>query len=192
MMVRRPSTVGELISLRHTIDRVFDDPFVRAFPVSRATRRMPMDVIDTSSAIEVEAALPGISPDDIEVSMLGDVLTVAAGRDAQDVPNEGGYQVREVRKGRVVRSLSLPTGLRVDEATASFEHGLLRVSIPKATAAMRRVIPITAPVAASVVDAAPVDDGAVAPVDGGTTDADPVASAVDAAAATDTTSTPEA
>ncbi len=184
MMVRRPSTFGELISLRHTIGRVFDDPFVRAIPVSRATRRMPMDVIDTSDAIVVEAALPGVRPDDIEVSMLGEVLTVAAGRDAQGAPDEGGYQVREVRKGRVVRSLSLPTGLRVEEATAAFEHGLLRVSIPKATAATRRVIPITASVAASVVD--------VAPGDGGTTDATPVAAAGDAASAADTTSTPDA
>jgi HSP20 family protein len=130
------------------MDRVFDDPFFHTVPLARATRRMPLDVIDTQGALVLEAALPGVRPEDIDISVLEDVLTVTAGTDAQEQSTEsGGYQVREVRRGRISRSVTLPHGLRTDEASASFENGLLRLSIPKAQAAERRQIPITAPTA---------------------------------------------
>jgi HSP20 family protein len=127
------------------MDRVFDDPFFHTVPLARATRRMPLDVIDTQGALILEAALPGVRPEDIDVSVLEDVLTVTAGTDSQEQSGSGDYQVREVRRGRISRSVTLPHGLRTDEATASFENGLLRLSIPKAQAAERRQIPITAP-----------------------------------------------
>ena len=143
MMARRPSTFGELISLRRTMDRLFDDPFFRALPVSRSAQRMQLEVIDTPDSLMLEAALPGVRPEDIEVSVLGDVLTLTAGTDVTDSTLHAGYEVREVRRGRVSRSVSLPQGLRLDDATASFENGLLQLTIPKAKLAERRQIPIS-------------------------------------------------
>ena len=143
MMVRRPSTFGELISLRRTMDRLFDDPFFRTMPAARGVRRMPMDVIDTPDALILEAALPGVRPEDIEVSVLGDVLTLMAGADAAESPAHAGYEVREVRRGRVSRSVTLPQGLRTEDAIASFENGLLQLTIPKAKLAERRQIHIS-------------------------------------------------
>jgi HSP20 family protein len=150
MMVRRPSTFGELISLRRTMDRVFDDPFFHTVPLTRGVRRMPLDVIDTPGSLLLEAALPGVRPEDIEVSVLDDVLTVSAGTDVQDTAEAAGYQVREVRRGRVMRTVTLPHGLRTEDATATFENGLLRLAIPKAQPIERRVIPITAQVPQAV------------------------------------------
>ncbi len=118
MMVRRPSPFGELISLRRTMDRVLDDPFFQ-MPMPRQTRRMPLDVFDTPDALVLEAALPGVAPADIEVSVLGDVLTLTAGTDATEAAVRGGHQVREVRRGRMTRSVTLPRDLRTDEASAS-------------------------------------------------------------------------
>jgi HSP20 family protein len=143
MMVRRPSTFGELISLRRTMDRVFADPFFRPVPAVRTGRRMPLDVIDTPDALILEAALPGIKPEDVDISVLGDVLTLTAGSDEESSTVEGEYQVREVRRGRVSRSVSLPSGLRPDDATATFEYGLLRLSIPRELPAERRHIPLS-------------------------------------------------
>ncbi|MCY7419940.1 MAG: Hsp20/alpha crystallin family protein [Chloroflexi bacterium] len=175
-MVRRPSTFGELISLRRTMDRVLDDPFFQ-MPMARQTRRMPLDVFDTPDALVLEAALPGVAPADIEVSVLGDVLTLTAGTDATDAVVRGGYQVREVRRGRMTRSVTLPRDLRTDEASASFENGMLRLSIPKATPVERRWIAISVPDrateatsaseatpvtgAAHATDAAPSDEAAI-------------------------------
>ena len=143
MMARRPSTFGELISLRRTMDRLFDDPFFRTVPTTRGVRRMPLDVIDTPDSLILEAALPGVRPEDIDVSVLGDVLTLTAGSDATDSTMQAGYEVRELRRGRVSRSVNLPQGLRLEDATASFENGMLQLTIPKARLAERRQIHIS-------------------------------------------------
>ena len=91
-MIRRPSTFGELVSLRRTMDRLFDDAFFRhraleaPWPAADAagrhsTRRTP---------IILEAALPGIRPEDVEVTVLEDTLTVIAGKEqASARPGEG-------------------------------------------------------------------------------------------------------
>jgi HSP20 family protein len=164
MMVRRPSPFGELISLRRTMDRVFDDPFFQTIPLSRGVRRMPLDVLDTPDSLILEAALPGVRPEDIEVSVLDDELTLAAGSEDQQSTDAAGYQVREVRRGRVSRTVTLPHGLRTSEATASFENGLLRLTIPKAQLIERRVIPIT--VAAPVAQVVDAGNGAAAVTEG--------------------------
>jgi HSP20 family protein len=168
MMVRRPSPFGELISLRRTMDRVFADPFFRPVPVARTGRRMPLDVIDTADALLLEAALPGVRPEDVDISVLGDVLTVTAGSDEESSAADGEYQVREVRRGRVSRSVSLPSGLRPDEASATFEHGLLRLSIPRELPAERRHIPLSmaaSSTATEVTDGAKADGQAASPAD---------------------------
>jgi len=168
MMVRRPSPFGELISLRRTMDRVFADPFFRPVPAVRTGRRMPLDVIDTADALILEAALPGVKPEDVDISVLGDVLTVTAGSDEESSTADGDHQVREVRRGRVSRSVSLPSGLRPDEASATFEHGLLRLSIPRVLPAERRRIPLSvaaASTATEVNDGANADEQAASPAD---------------------------
>jgi HSP20 family protein len=147
MMIRRTSPFGELLSLRRAMERMFDDPFVRGVQASRAdSRRMPLDVIETPDTIVLEAALPGVKPEEVEVSVMGDVLTVTAGSESVEDSDDDGYRWREVRRGRVTRSVTLPQGLHAEQATASFENGLLRLSIPKAQPADRVRIPVTAPV----------------------------------------------
>ena len=89
MMVRRPSPFGELISLRRTMDRMFADPFFRPAPAARTVRRMPLDVIDTPDALVLEAALPGVKPEDVDISVLGDMLTLTAGSDEESVERRG-------------------------------------------------------------------------------------------------------
>ena len=154
MMVRRPSTFGELISLRRTMDRVFADPFFRPVPAVRTGRRMPLDVIDTPDTLILEAALPGVKPEDVDISILGDVLTLTAGSEQESSTIDGDYQLREVRRGRVSRSVTLPAGLLADEASATFEHGLLRLSIPRALPAERRHIQLSLDAASTGVGSA--------------------------------------
>ena len=147
MMIRSTSPFGELLSLRRAMERMFDDPFFRPANGSRAaSRRMPLDVIETPEALVLEAALPGVKPEEVEVSVMGDVLTVTAGSESDAETEDNGYRLREVRHGRVSRTVTLPQGLHADQATASFENGLLRLSIPKAQPADRVRIPVTSPV----------------------------------------------
>ncbi len=148
MMTRHTSPFGELLQLRRAMERMFDDPFFRPAVVSRASgRRLPLDVMETPEALVIEAALPGVKPEEVEVSVLGDVLTLTAGSDSATASDEDGYRWREVRRGKVSRSVTLPQGVAADQATASFENGLLRLSIPKTQRADRVRIPVTASVA---------------------------------------------
>ena len=82
----------------------------RARPRSTA-RRMPLDVFETPEAVVIEAALPGIRPEEVEVSVLGDTLTLTAGSESEDRSDENGYRWREVRRGKVTRSVTLPQGV---------------------------------------------------------------------------------
>jgi HSP20 family protein len=146
-MIRRTSPAGELLSLRQAMDRLFDETFTRplAGPNSEDGRAMPLDIYTTPDSLIVEAALPGVKPEDVDVSILGDTLTLTATSATERSAEQGGYHVQEVRRGRFVRSVALPAGLRTDAATANFEHGMLHLAIPKAEQAKARQIPVTAP-----------------------------------------------
>ncbi|MFN8520840.1 MAG: Hsp20/alpha crystallin family protein [Chloroflexota bacterium] len=145
MIVRHTSPFGELLQLRRAMARMIDDPFIRA--VGTSTRRLPLDVLETPEALVIEAALPGVKPEEVEVSVLGDVLTLTAGSETESTSEDDGYRWREVRRGKVSRSVTLPQGVAADQATATFENGLLRLSIPKTQPADRLRIPVTTPVA---------------------------------------------
>jgi HSP20 family protein len=153
MMVRPTSSFGELIALRRAVERMFDDPFFRpvATPrTSRATRRLALDVLETGDSLVLEAALTGIRPDEVDISVEGVVLTISAGSDADTTSETEGVRVREIRRGRVSRSVTLPQGVDASGATATFENGLLRLAIPKAQPIERVRIPVTAPIAGQV------------------------------------------
>jgi HSP20 family protein len=147
MMVRHSSPFGELLQLRRAMERMFDEPFFRPAGASRVTaRRLPLDVFETPQALVIEAALPGVKPEEVEISVSGDVLTLTAGSESTDEADQDGYRWREVRRGRMSRSVALPQGVAAEQATAVFENGLLRLSIPKAQPAEAIRIPVTAPV----------------------------------------------
>jgi HSP20 family protein len=146
-MIRRTSPLGDLLSLRSAMDRIFDDTVFR--PIARGTSEdslaMPLDIYSTGDALVLEAALPGIRPEDVDIQVLGDTLTLTATSATERAGDKGGYHLREVRRGRFSRTVTLPSGLRTDSAVASFEHGLLTLSFPKAEQARPRQIPVTSP-----------------------------------------------
>jgi HSP20 family protein len=143
-IIRRSSPFGELLSLRQAMDRLFEESFIRPRGLLPDEGfAMPLDVYSTPDALVVEAALPGVKPEDVEISVLGETLTLTAISSSEQRAEESGYLFQEVRRGHFSRTVSLPTSLKPDAATATFEHGMLRLSIPKAEAARPRQIRIT-------------------------------------------------
>jgi HSP20 family protein len=144
-LIRRPSPFGEMLSLRQAMDRLFEDSFVRAPGGGLGVSASPLalDAYSTADSFVVEAALPGVKPEDVEVSLLGDTMTINATSREEQERDEEGYSYREIRRGSFSRTVSLPSGLDADGATASFENGMLRLSIPKAEEAKPRQIRIT-------------------------------------------------
>jgi HSP20 family protein len=134
-LVRRPSPFSELVTLRQAMDRLFEDTVFRpltAYPGNGDFARLPLDVRTTPDALLVEAALPGINPDDVDITVENGTLTIRAEDRSERSSDEGGWVVREISRGSVMRTVTLPTGLEADKTEATFEHGVLKLRIPKA------------------------------------------------------------
>jgi HSP20 family protein len=144
-MTRRPSPFGELLSLRLALDRLFEDSFVRPMGWGNGSFEagLPVDVTTTTDELVVEAQLPGIKPEDVDITIENGTLQIRAeiASDRQD--GEGDYLVREIRRGTVSRTIGLPNGLQADKADATFENGVLKLRIPKAEEVKPRQIRIT-------------------------------------------------
>ena len=88
----------------------------------------------TKDALLVEAALPGVKPEDVDITIENGTLAIRAETDAErsDTDGDSRWLVREISRGTFVRTVSLPNGLEADRAQATFENGVLSLRIPKA------------------------------------------------------------
>jgi len=144
-IVRRPSPFGELMSLRSAMDRLFEDSFVgrpSAFGFD-GQMTLPLDVTRTADELVVEAALPGIKPEDVEITVEDGTLSIRGEFREQRNEGEGESLVQEIRRGTVSRAVTLPNGLEPDKAQATFEHGVLTLRIPKAESVKPKQIRIS-------------------------------------------------
>ncbi|HWH24107.1 MAG TPA: Hsp20/alpha crystallin family protein [Candidatus Limnocylindria bacterium] len=151
-LIRRQNPFGELVSLRQAMDRLFEDSYVRPSNGTLGEHALSVDVYNTADALVVEAALPGVKPEDVDISVLGNALTISATTAAEQTSDEDGHAYREIRRGSFSRTLSLPSGLNTEAASADFENGLLRLSIPKAEEAKPRQIRIATGTGGSAAD----------------------------------------
>jgi HSP20 family protein len=144
-IVRRPSPFGELLSLRQAMDRLFEDSFVHptGWTGGSAETALPIDVATTADELVVEAALPGIRPDDVDITVEDGTLTIRGTTASDRQDGEGEYLVREIRRGMFARSMSLPAGLEADRAVATFDNGVLTLRIPRAEEVKPRQIRIS-------------------------------------------------
>ena len=164
-MTRRPSPFSELVTLRQAMDRLFDDTVFRpltAYTTNGELARLPLDVKATPDALLVEASLPGFAPEDVEITVENGTLTIRAEDKREETREDGNWVVREISRGSVMRTVTLPTGLEVDKAEATFEHGVLRLRFPKAEQVKPRQIRIQ-PVTPG--DATQVEAGEPAPAE---------------------------
>ena len=137
-------------ALQGDINRAFED-FWRTFQMpmleawsgaSNGGALSRVDVRDTGKAIEVVAELPGMEESDLEVSVADGLLIIRGEKISEREERDQGYLLRERSFGRVERSVPLPEGLDVDAAKATFQSGLLTVTIPKTEAgqaALKRI-----------------------------------------------------
>jgi len=123
----------ELTSLRDAMDRLFEESIVWPRSVlAPMTQGFAVDVYETKNDVVVKASLPGVNPDDIEISIVGDTLTIKGEvKEEKDIKEEN-YIRREHRYGSFSRSLTLPVAVNADKATAEYENGVLKLTLPKA------------------------------------------------------------
>ncbi len=92
---------------------------------------IPLDVVQEGDNIIVKASVPGVNPEDIDVSIENDVLTIKGQTKEEREHQEGNYLMRERRSGSFYRALRLPDTLDSDQAQPHYEHGVLSITFPR-------------------------------------------------------------
>ena len=130
----RWNPLRDMMRMRSEIDRMFDDAFNA--PLANWSEEtnwgLPLDVAENDDAFVVKASVPGMNPDDLEITLTDNTLTIKGEVKADDTLEEEIYHVRERRYGRFTRSLSLPVPVESDNVEATYENGILSLNIPKA------------------------------------------------------------
>jgi HSP20 family protein len=134
----------EMMTLREAMNHLFDDAFTRPLNMSAVSAMPAIDLYQTDDEIVVKAALPGIKPDEVQISVTGDVLTLRGEFKRQEQQKEATWHIREQRSGIFERSVMLPTEVQTDKSKADFENGILTITLPKAEAVKPRTISIKA------------------------------------------------
>ena len=101
-----------------------------------------VDVYEDKENVVVEATLAGIKPEEVNIAVNDDVLTIEGRRQSTSEIDEKNYYRKEVRNGSFHRSVLLPVSVHSDQAEANFDNGLLRIVLPKEEKAKSKNIKI--------------------------------------------------
>jgi HSP20 family protein len=144
MSIVRWEPFRDIMTLREAMDRLFEESFVRPRRewLAPAEGTLALDVYETEDSVVVKSAVPGIKPDEIDISISGNVLSISGETKVEQEVKEENYIRRERRYGSFSRSVTLPEGVNPDEADATFEDGILTLTIPKAPEAKPKVIKV--------------------------------------------------
>ena len=133
-LIRRPSPLADLVSFRDAIERLFDDRLLRPlWPANGERQAAPaLDLYTTPQAVIAKMALPGVKPEDVDISIGDDLVTITGSFKDEKETTDAGYVHKELSHGSFNRSFSIRTAIKADAATASFKDGLLTLTLPKA------------------------------------------------------------
>lgn len=168
MSISRWDPWGDIISLRQAMNNLLEESFVRPRSgLMSQTSGLAVDLHESGDDYILSVSLPGVSPDDVNISILGDTLTVSGERreewsnqpqnqenqqdqeyqqDQQNQQNQrsdqGRWLIRERRFGRFERTVTLPSAINADQASADFKNGVLTITLPKAEEAKPKSIQV--------------------------------------------------
>ncbi len=129
--VARFDPFRDITTLRDEMNRLFSRTVGDG--VSSGSAWTPaVDIFDTDQAIVLRAELPGLAPEDIDIEIDDNVLSLKGERRFQEEVEEGRYYRLERAYGHFQRNVTLPQGVKAEEISASFDNGVLSVRVPKA------------------------------------------------------------
>ena len=138
--------LGELGSFRKEMDR-FWNRFFGETPLSRTFTEewVPsVDISETKDSFVVKTELPGLEAKDVDVSISGDLLTIKGEKKKEEEEKDEHHYCAERYYGSFQRTFQLPTGVKADKIEATFDKGVLKVTLPKEEEAKKKEIEIKA------------------------------------------------
>lgn len=143
MAVNRWDPFRDLMSIQSELGRLFDRAYGGATE-GGADWAPAVDVYEVADRFVIEVELPGISPDEVDISVEDQALTVEGERTFSGDIAEDAYRRLERRYGRFARSLQLPPSVDAGRIEASFDAGVLTIEVPKREEAQPKRITVRA------------------------------------------------
>jgi HSP20 family protein len=127
---RVPALWREFDKLQREMNHLFDDYTPRR--LRQASGFPAMNAWENQDGLIITAELPGVNPDDIDISVVGETLTLSGSRKSEEQDEGARYHRRERGFGEFTRSVQLPFQVKVDDVDATFNNGILQVQLPRA------------------------------------------------------------
>jgi len=137
----RWNPVREIAAWQNALERAFEDPFFANRPEARPWS-LALDAVETEDNYIIKASIPGVNPDDLDITLEEDVLTIKGETKVDETVKEADFHLRERRYGAFSRSVRFPVAVDADAVEATYEHGVLTLAVPKAEAVKPRRIAV--------------------------------------------------
>jgi HSP20 family protein len=148
MSSARFDPLGEFVDFQEAMNQVIGECAIRELPRNRTAGALGLavDLMETNESFILIASVPGVDPDDVSISMLGDSLTISGQRYEPREHRESTeglrWLIQERHHGAFDRTVKLPASVNIDAATADFANGLLTIVLPKSDRAKPRSIQV--------------------------------------------------
>jgi len=131
LMTYRDPFIRELTAWRNAMENMLNEaPAFQSYSEERPWA-LALDVIEDEDKFIVKASLPGVKPEDMDITVSDNVLTIKGEIKQEEIEDEGKYHLRERRYGMFQRSITLPVAVNTDKIEAIHEEGVLTLIIPK-------------------------------------------------------------
>ena len=149
MALMRWDPYREMTSLRNAVSRMFDDTWLSPFWSTEGDgeRRdvfVPLDMVERDNEIVISAPLPGMKPEDVDISITGNMLIIKGEFKHEEEGERENVHYRERRYGSFHRAVTLPSTVDTGKVDATFEAGVLKLCLPKVEEAKPKQIQIKA------------------------------------------------
>ena len=142
-MLTRWDPFREMVGMRRAMDRLIENSFGSELG-EETTWGLPLDVVEEEDFYLIRASVPGIKPDQLDITYNKGSLTIKGEIKDDSDQTQGKYHLRERRYGMFTRTISLPTSVNPENIQASYDDGVLTLRLPKSEDVKPRRIPIHA------------------------------------------------
>lgn len=146
MSLTRWNPYRELVSMQNMLDRLFGEFSARTprrwMDWEEENLSLPVDLVEDDQEFRLTAELPGMKPEDVDISISGNTLTIKGEFTEEQEGERKNIHFRERRYGKFQRTATLPSTVDADKIEASFENGVLKLSLPKKEQAKPKQIPV--------------------------------------------------
>jgi HSP20 family protein len=134
----------EMMTLRNTMDQLVNDTFrsMGGWQANQESLALPLQITETPEAFVVTAAVPGIEPGALDITLNDNRLTITGEFQPPQAQDNVRYHLNEQRYGKFSRTITLPTAVQAEQITADYHYGLVTITLPKAEGTKAKRIPV--------------------------------------------------